>query len=348
MARLTHPNIAALYEAGSTEEGYPYLAMEWVSGASLTHYCDENSADLRERLHLFNQVCEGVQYAHQRGIIHRDLKPDNLLVAEIEGQGVPKIIDFGIATTGHDAPAAADGSTQIATAGTPAYMSPEARDKSTEIDRRTDVYSLGVILYELVAGRRPNQSDGKLITTFKADLQPGPVKTPSENVSALEPQIAEEIADKRKLKLAQLKRCLRSDLDWIVMKAIADNPQLRYPSVLELAQDIRDYLDNRPVRSRRADLPYQFKKLLRRYRLPLAAAGLLSLILVIRIPVLVVGVIALALILGIIGTTGGLLRARRAEADALAQKTEAEAQAERADREADAARQVSAFLTDLF
>ncbi len=323
MGRLSHPNVAALYEAGATAEGFPYFAMELVPGQPLTDYCDNERLGLNDRLDLLAQICAGVQHAHQKGIIHRDIKPGNLLVADEHGQPVPKVIDFGIAKALDEPLTEGEGLTRIGTVGTPAYSSPEALAGGS-VDTRTDVYSLGVVLYQLLTGRKPNEP-AEAVSRFAVTAQWVPPPRPSQALIDLPKDKAEKIAARRELSAAELVTRVRGDLDWIVMKAIAEEPEHRYGSAADLAADIERHLADEPVLARPPTARYRIRKFVRRNRVAVFASG----------------VTLLALVAGIVGTTTGMIQARKAEA-------EARAQAERADNEALAATQVSDFLTELF
>jgi non-specific serine/threonine protein kinase/serine/threonine-protein kinase len=311
LARLSHPNVAQLYEAGTTPDGFPYFAMEFLPGDTLGDYCRHLRLGIRERVKLFVQVCQGVQHAHQKGLIHRDLKPNNLLVADIGGQVVPKVIDFGIAKA-LDQPLTDSGElTGAGAIGTPSYMSPEAFSGDVDLDTRADIYSLGIVLYELLAGVRPSDLSGMaLIRLNAAGRRPEPPRL-TTRVRGLDAQLAAGIAAERGLKPAQLAEHLRDDLDWIVGRAIADDRDQRYATVADLAADLNRYLNDQPVEARPPSVGYRAGKFVRRHRVTVFAAAL----------------VLVALVLGIVGTSVGMLRAAR---------------------EAEAARQVSAFLTRLF
>jgi serine/threonine protein kinase/tetratricopeptide (TPR) repeat protein len=317
MARLSHPSIAALFEAGATDDGFPYFAMENVPGETLTAYCDTHRSTIKERLLLFCQVCAGVQHAHQKGIMHRDLKPSNLLVAEVEGEAIPKIIDFGIAKALDEPLTAAAELTGLRAIGTPDYMSPEALSGSPDLDTRTDVYSLGVVLYELLTSSKPH-TPVKAATSMRASNEWIPAIRPSTRLTKLDTATLDSIADGRQLNLQQLITDISGDLDWIVMKAIAEEPSLRYESAAEFAADITRYLAFEPVLARPPSTRYRVGKFVRRHRAAVAGAALVT----------------LALILGIIGTTIGLFRAQQAEAEAQLETQRAE--------------QVAGFMTGLF
>lgn len=311
MARLSHANVAQLYEAGTTRDGFPYFAMEYLPGDTLVQYCNLQRLDIRQRVALFVQVCHGVQHAHQKGLIHRDLKPSNLLVAEAGGQIVPKVIDFGIAKAVDQPLTDAAELTGAGAIGTPSYMSPEAFAASEDLDTRTDVYSLGIVLYELLAGVRPHDVSGAALIRLNATGQRPESQRLTARISSLEATRVREIAQERRLTTGQLAEHLRADLDWIVSKAIADDRDQRYATVADFAADLTRFLDNQPVLARPPSVRYRAGKFVRRHRVAVVAATL----------------VLAALVLGIVGTSIGMLRAAR---------------------EAEAARQVSAFLTRLF
>jgi len=311
MARLSHPNVAQLYEAGTTRDGFPYFAMEFLPGEPFIHYCNLRRLDIRERVAMFVQLCYGVQHAHQKGLIHRDLKPSNLLVAESGGQAVPKVIDFGIAKA-VDQPLTDDAQlTGAGAIGTPSYMSPEAFTSNADLDTRTDVYSLGIVLYELLAGVRPHDVSGAALIKLNISGQRPESKRLTHRISDLDETRVREIAEERRLTIGQLSEHLRADLDWIVTKAIADDREQRYASVADFAADLNRFLDDQPVEARPPSFRYRAGKFVRRHRVAVLAAS----------------TVLLALILGIVGTSVGMLKAAR---------------------EAEAARQVSTFLTRIF
>ncbi len=317
MARLSHPSIAALFEAGATDDGFPYFAMENVPGKTLTVYCDTHHSTIKERLLLFCQICAGVQHAHQKGIMHRDLKPSNLLVAEVEGEAIPKIIDFGIAKALDEPLTAAAELTGLHAIGTPDYMSPEALSGGPDLDTRTDIYSLGVVLYELLTGSKPH-TPVKAATSIRASNEWVPAIRPSTRLTKLNTATLDAIAEGRQLNFQQLISDISGDLDWIIMKSIAEEPSLRYESAAEFAADINRYLAFEPVLARPPSTRYRVGKFVRRHRVAVAGVALVT----------------VALILGIMGTTIGLFRAQQAEA-------EAQLEAQRAE-------QVAGFMTGLF
>jgi len=277
LAMMNHPAIAKVLDAGATPDGQPYFAMEYVAGPPITMYCDRHTLDIRQRIELFLRACEGVQHAHQKTVIHRALKPANILVVEVDGQPVPRIIDFGLAKL--DAPDS-DGEpprTRIGTfVGTPGYMSPEQADPSNgDVDTRSDVYSLGIILYELLTGSLPFATeDGKrppLDRLLQKQLEDEPPK-PSARVSAMGAAAA-AIAEARAIEPAQLIRLLRGDPDCIVLKAIERNRDRRYATTAEFAADLRRYLKNEPISARPASTVYRLRKHVRRHRLAVGAAA---------------------------------------------------------------------------
>jgi serine/threonine protein kinase/Tfp pilus assembly protein PilF len=309
LARMNHPNIAHVYEAGSTDEGQPYFAMEYVHGKTVTRYCDENRLSFRQRLGLLRQVCEGVKHAHQKGIIHRDLKPSNVLLALQDGEAVPKIIDFGIAKAIGDT----EGRTRIGERiGTPPYMSPE-QSAGPDVDTRTDIYSLGVLLGELLLGEVP------------AVARTGVPTIPSVQAAGFGDR-AVEIAHRRQTEPLEMVRLLRGDLDWILLKALEEDRERRYSSVAELAIDLDRHLRDEPVLvARPPSVPYRVRKFLRRHRASTAAAG----------------IALVALLAGAAAAGIGFVDARRAEG-------RAQQESRRAMRDAETARRISNFLTGLF
>jgi eukaryotic-like serine/threonine-protein kinase len=281
LASLDHPNIAKLLDGGRTPQGQPYFVMEYVPGVPITDYCDAKKLKIRERLELFIQVCEGVQYAHQNAIIHRDLKPANILVAEVDGKPVARIIDFGVAKA--TAPTVSE-HTQLTRfghlMGTPDYMSPEQADPQVRvIDTRTDVYSLGVILYVLLTGLLPftaRRRDTQPLDEFLRRLREEEPPRASGKVSAdRDSSAASALA--RGVEPKQLVKLLRGDLDWITMKALERDRDRRYGTPSELAADLRRYLNHEPVVARPASAAYQIRKFVRRHRF---AAAFIAMVIV--------------------------------------------------------------------
>src|SRR5258706_1344279 len=251
LALMDHPNIAKVLDAGATEAGRPYFVMELVRGIKITEFCDEKSVPTADRLRLFTQVCQAIQHAHQKGVIHRDIKPSNILVTVNDGVPVPKIIDFGIAK----ATAGPLTDKTFFTAfeqfiGTPAYMSPEqAEMTSLDIDTRTDIYSLGVLLYELLTGRPPFDTSELLQSGLDEMLrvirQKEPAR-PSTPVSTLRGRELTTTAKRRGLDAPKLINLLRGDLDWIAMKCLEKDRARRYETANGLASDVQRHLGDEP------------------------------------------------------------------------------------------------------
>ena len=322
LALMDHPNVAKVFDAGADERGRPYFVMEFVDGLPLTRYCDEHGLSTRERLELFLQVCDGVQHAHRKAIIHRDLKPSNVLVANVEGRAVPKIIDFGVAKAIDQPLTEQTLFTQAgAIIGTPEYMSPEQATGDTgDIDTRADVYSLGVLLYELLVGALPFDPETLREAGFdemRRRIREDEPSRPSARVSDLG-RSAHDAARSRGVDSAQLARHLKGDLDWITMKALEKERDRRYDSASAFADDVRRHLDDRPVFAGPPSLAYRGRKFYRRHR------------------VAVVGSIAGLLLtaVAVAGLTVGLIAAVRAEAEAR--------------RQAETSEQVLEFVVGLF
>jgi serine/threonine protein kinase/tetratricopeptide (TPR) repeat protein len=320
LALMDHPNIARVFDAGTTATGRPFFVMELVPGVPITKYCDQHNLSTVARLELFAQVCHAVQHAHQKGIIHRDLKPSNILVTLHDGEPVPKVIDFGIAK-------ATQGRLTDLTLftafeqfiGTPAYMSPEQAEMSgIDVDTRTDIYSLGVLLYELLTGRPP--FDPKSLVQAGLDevrriiREVEPVK-PSTRLNTLGDADRDTTARQRGIAPAQLSLLLRGDLDWIVMKALEKNPNRRYETANGLALDIRRHLQHELVSARPPSTSYRVSRFVRRNRVAVAAAL----------------AVILALMAGTFISTVQAIRARRAERAAAAERATAEAERARAE-----------------
>ncbi|HKR64563.1 MAG TPA: protein kinase, partial [Thermoanaerobaculia bacterium] len=242
MARLQHPNVAQMFEAGTTEEGYPYFVMEWLDGESITDYCDRRALSIEQRLELFLPVCDGVQHAHQKSLVHRDLKPSNILVVDIDGRPVPKIIDFGVAKALDD-PLGSTAPTGDGIVGTPAYLSPEAVTGATrgDLDTRADVYALGLVLYKLLAGTQPYESDepllDRMLSIARVDTMP-----PRQHYASMKESDRAQIAAARATTPVALERVLRGDLEPIVLKALAKDPADRFQYASELADELQRFL----------------------------------------------------------------------------------------------------------
>ena len=284
LAIMDHPAIAKVFDAGTTPQGQPYFVMEYVPGLPITEYCDQKRLRISDRLELFIQACEGVQHAHQKAIIHRDLKPANILVVEVDGKPVPRIIDFGLAKAATPQFGSGPLHTQLGHfVGTPGYMSPEQADPNVQdIDTRTDVYSLGVVLYVLLSGLQPfenpqrqKQSLDELLRKVREEDPP----RPSTKVVADRDSSA-GIAEARCVEPKQLARQLRGDLDWIAMMALEKDRARRYGAASELASDIRRYLNHEPVVARPASAAYRIGKFIKRHKFALAVATVFGLVVV--------------------------------------------------------------------
>ena len=316
LALMDHPNVARVYDAGSTDTGRPYFVMEHVAGLPLLDYCDAQRLGLRQRLELFVVVCDAVEHAHRKGIIHRDLKNSNVLVAEVDGRPAPKVIDFGVAKIIQQPLGERGLQTEHGQMiGTPEYMSPEQAERGgVDVDTRTDVYSLGVLLYELIAGVQPLASGALRCGSYEQvqqiirETEP---PRPSTRLSNVSPADAAEIAKQRRTALPTLLQNLRSELEWIPLKAMRKDREQRYRSSAELADDIRNYLDGRPLIAGPESSGYRTRKFLRRHKAAVAASAAMLLL----------------LFGGIVATTWGLLRAGQQRQ--LAQAKEREAVQER-------------------
>jgi len=270
LAMMDHPNIAAVFDAGSTESGRPYFVMEHVPGVSLTEYCDIHRLDVRERLDLFMTVCHAIHHAHQKGIIHRDIKPTNVLVAVMDGKPVPKVIDFGVAKAINQRLTEQTIFTeQGRLIGTPEYMSPEQAEMTgLNVDTTTDIYSLGVLLYELLTGALPFEHreilEAGLAGMHRMIRETDPPR-PSTRISTLGEK-AREIAQHRKTAPPALQRLVRGELDWITMRAMEKDRTRRYPSASELAGDVLRYLNGEVVLAGPPSATYRLRKTIRKHK----------------------------------------------------------------------------------
>ncbi|MCX6902726.1 MAG: serine/threonine-protein kinase, partial [Verrucomicrobia bacterium] len=321
LAMMDHPNIASVYDGGATETGRPYFVMELVRGVPITEYCDSNMLTTRERLELFTQVCNAVQHAHQKGIIHRDLKPSNILVTERDDQAVVKVIDFGVAKATQARLTEKTLFTQFRQfIGTPVHMSPEQTGLGgLDIDTRSDIYALGVMLYELLTGQTPFDTQKMMeggYDTILRTIREGEPPKPSTRLNTLSAKELTSVAAKRRAEPAKLGRLVRGDLDWIVMKALEKDRQRRYQTASAFAQDLQHYLHNEPVEAVAPSVRYQVVKFIHRHQVGVAFAAAMAL-------------------LAALGFAGVVWQWRRAQATAVA---EARAKAE--------ATQLSALAVD--
>jgi serine/threonine protein kinase len=308
LALMDHPNIAKVFDAGATDTGRPYFVMELVRGTKITDYCDQNGLSTEERLNLFAKVCYAIQHAHQKGVIHRDIKPSNILVTVNEpgSPGNPKVIDFGIAkaTTGERLTDKTVFTAFEQFIGTPAYMSPEQAVMTTlDIDTRTDIYALGVLLYELLTGKTPFDANDLMASGLDAMRQTIREKEPacpSTRVSTMSEIDVETIVRHRRSDAPKLIYQLQGDLDWIVMKALEKDRARRYETASSLATDIQRHLNDEPVVARPQSNLYRFQKLIRRNKLAFGS---------------ITGV-SLALVLGLCLASWGLVRERAARREA--------------------------------
>jgi serine/threonine protein kinase/tetratricopeptide (TPR) repeat protein len=351
LALMDHPNIARVLDAGATDTGRPYFVMELVRGIKITEFCDQKKLSTQERLELFISVCRAVQHAHQKGVIHRDLKPSNILVTIVDGAPVPKVIDFGIAKATSNQPLT---NKTLFTAfaqfvGTPAYMSPEQAEMSgVDIDTRSDIYSLGVVLYELLTGKTPFDAEVLLragIDEIRSTIREQEPPKPSTRLHALSQADLTTTAEARHLDGHKLIQIVKGDLDWIVMKCLEKERSRRYETVNGLAADVLRHLNTEPVVARPPSRWYEFQKTVRRHKLGFAAAA---------------GIIVV-LAAGVVTSTWQAVRATRAEREQSRLRLEAvearngeaklraraEANEKKAETEAAKSAQVAQFLKDM-
>ncbi len=328
LAMMDHQNIAKVLDAGTTEEGAPYFVMELVQGISFTKYCDQNKLSIEERLNLFVPVCKAIQHAHQKGIIHRDLKPSNVLVSLYDGKPVPKVIDFGLAKALQHQSKLTDKTmfTEFGqVVGTLQYMSPEqAEMNQLDVDTRTDIYSLGVMLYELLIGSTPIDEETlkqNAILQVLATIREQDPPRPSARLSSSTNDAVSGISTQRKIEPAKLKSILRGELDWIVMKALEKDRTRRYETASNFAEDVSNYLTGDIVAARPPSTAYRISKYIRRNK------GLVTSL----------ASIAVLLLAGIIGTSVFAVKANNARKDADAKTAEVKKEKSKAERERDRA-----------
>jgi serine/threonine protein kinase len=319
LALMDHTNIAKVFDAGATPEGRPYIAMELVPGVPITRYCDELNLPIHERLELFVPVCRAIQHAHQKGVIHRDLKPSNVLVCMQDGRPVPKVIDFGVAKALNQRLTEETVFTEFgAVVGTLEYMAPEQAEMSPlGVDTRADVYSLGVLLYELLTSttplERPRLRQAALVEVLRIIKEEEPPR-PSTRLSASKHSLA-SVAARRRTEPGRLMKEVRGELDWIVMKCLEKDRTRRYETALGLARDVERYLADEPVTACPPSAAYRLRKFARKHRAGLAAAAAFAVLL------------AAGAAVGTwqaVRATAAEARARRSEAQALAERDETE------------------------
>jgi serine/threonine protein kinase len=283
LAMMDHPNIARVLDAGTTEGGRPFFVMELIHGVNVLEFCDKNNLDTRKRLELFIHVCNAIQHAHQKGIIHRDIKPSNILVTLHDGLPVPKVIDFGIAKAMTEPLTDKTLFTKYGFfMGTPAYMSPEqAEYTGLDVDTRSDIYSLGVLLYELLTGKPPFDQNDLMSSGFdemRRTLREREPHRPSAKLKTFSTEELTATAARRHIETSKLQSLLKGDLDWIVMKTLEKDRRRRYDTANGLAMDVGRFLNNEPIVARPPSRRYRLQKLVQRNRIVFSAAGIVTLV----------------------------------------------------------------------
>jgi serine/threonine protein kinase/tetratricopeptide (TPR) repeat protein len=345
LAMMDHPNIARVFDAGTTDSGRPYFVMELVRGVPITHYCDQYNLDIRQRLELLIPVCQAVQHAHQKGIIHRDIKPSNVLVAIQDGLPVPKVIDFGIAKAISKRLTDKTVHTEVnQMIGTPEYMSPEqARMSAMDIDTRADIYSMGVLMYELLTGVTPFDTRTLRLAAYDEmqrmirEVEP---PRPSTRLSALE--ALPSVAAARRIDPRRLSQLLRGELDWIVMKCLEKDRTRRYETADALRSDITRYLSDQPVQAGPPSTTYKLRKFVRRNRPAVVSAAIALLAATVGIAFYVYSIRAEQL-----RTQLALADAQRQKLEAETQRANAQSQERQAKHQADIAQAVERFLSNM-
>jgi tetratricopeptide (TPR) repeat protein/tRNA A-37 threonylcarbamoyl transferase component Bud32 len=337
LAMMDHPGIAKVFDAGATETGRPYFVMELVKGDPITSFCDTQKLSIRQRLELFARVCHAVQHAHQKGIIHRDIKPSNVLVSIQDGQPSAKVIDFGIAKAVSQRLTEKTLFTEFhQMIGTPEYMSPEQADGSLDIDTRTDIYGLGVLLYELLTGTTPfdgRELRSKAYGEIQRVIREVDPPRPSTRLSHMRETIA-GVAAQRQVEPRKLNTLVRGELDWIVMKALEKDRARRYDTANGLAADVLRYLADEPVSAGPVGAAYRARKFVRRHRAQVMLATT------------ALALVVLGTALYIRSIRAEQARTRAALAEAKSQRDEAERQKRDAQQANENTKAVNGFLTD--